>query len=102
MMRESTIAKWKPVIDGYDKSAGTIEEYCERLGISSKKFFYYRKCLNTVNDEEMDISLLPVAIVETKGQTNTTLQINGVPVTYEASSISDHELSRIIRLCRDL
>lgn len=102
MMRESTIAKWKPIIDGYDKSAGTIEEYCERLGINSKKFFYYRKRLNTVKDEAMNIALLPVTIVEPHVQANTTLQINGISFSYEGTSISDRELSRIIRLCRDL
>ena len=101
-MRESTITKWKPIIEGYDKSAGTIEEYCDSLGIKSRKFFYYRKLLNDENDETMHIALLPVTIAEPHVQTNTTLKINGVSFTYEGTSISDQELSRIIRLCRDL
>lgn len=102
MMRESTVAKWKPIIDGYDKSAGTIEQYCESVGITSKKFFYYRKQFSDNKETETNITLLPVTIAEPIESQTVSLQINGVFITYKASSISDRELSRIIRLCRDL
>ncbi len=102
MMRESTTAKWKPIIDGYDKSTGTIKQYCESVGVTARMFYNYRKQLREEKETDMKISLLPVTIAESNGKEDISVQINGVSVTYEASSISDHELSRIIRLCRDL
>jgi hypothetical protein len=46
-----------------------------------------------------EVKLLPV-VVEDPG--NTSIQINRIDVSYPNASISDKELSRIIRLCRDL
>lgn len=101
MLRESTIEKWKPLIEGYDKSTETIEAYCKRLDIDEKKYFYYRKLMEreAVDPKSPNIEILPVII---KHSGRTRIQVNGVTIEYESRDISDENLRRIFRVCKDL
>jgi len=101
MLRASTVAKWKPVITGYDPQVETIGQYCARKGIESKKYYHYRKLLREL-DEPQHIELVPLEVVDASSSRSTSIRINDVPVTYAPDSIDDQELSRILRLCRDL
>ncbi len=105
MMRDTTIQKWKPIIDGYDHLKETVGQYCLRIGIESRKFYYYRKLMLEENREDhcdQEVELIRVEIVESPYPCNTNIKINGIPITYTSGSINDQELSRILRLCRDL
>ncbi|MBQ9327055.1 MAG: hypothetical protein IJ225_00785 [Solobacterium sp.] len=105
-MRERTIRKWKPIIDGYDPDKGTIAEYCASIGINRRTYYHYRHLLygEKTEKEEQTFELLPVIIIDNPEPVleETDIHINGVPLTYQPSNVSDKELSRIIRLCRDL
>lgn len=102
MMRNRTINKWKPVIDGYDPEQGTVSEYCSSVGIDTRKFYYYRQLLYG-KQEENTVELLPVEVIRSEYcAEETRIHINGVPVSYQSDKMSDKELSRILRLCRDL
>ena len=38
MIRESTLDKWKPIIDGYDKKQCSLKDYCSMNNISQKSY----------------------------------------------------------------
>ena len=108
MLQENTIEKWKPIIDAYDRSRESVSQYCEQIGISARMFYYYRKqiygsCQKVTEVVERE-RLLPVTVVDQISSTAdfNNIKINGVSVSYQPDSISDQELSRILRLCRDL
>lgn len=82
---------WQTVISGYDPDQETVKEYCARLHVSSSAYYTKRK-------ELRQSQILPV-MIETPDQ--TTIEINHVPIRY-SDSLTDEELKRVIRLCKDL
>ena len=38
MIRQSTLDKWKPIIDGYDKKQCSLKDYCSMNNISQKSY----------------------------------------------------------------
>lgn len=100
MLRKSTIDKWKPLIDGYDRSKESVSSYCLRNGVETKKYYHYRKLLSEIDNTP--VSLLPVVVTNHSEEQTISIRINGVAVSYLPANISDKELSRILRLCRDL
>ena len=82
---------WQTVISGYDPDQETIKEYCARLHVSSSAYYTKRK-------ELRQSQILPVRI---ENPDQTAIEINHVPIRY-SDSLSDEELKRVIRLCKDL
>ena len=93
MIRQSTLDKWKPIIDGYDKKQCSLKEYCSMNNISQKSYTRNRLLIYGRHESKMDSAFLPAFIVpESKEE---TFSINGV-------SIDDEILKRIIRICSEL
>ena len=101
MSRPDTLERWKKIIDEYDKSRETLKSYCERMGISPRLYHHYHVELYGRSDRSRFKSdkLLPVVISD---NTETELTVNHIQLSYNSSSISDTELRRILKLCRDL
>lgn len=97
MLREETRRKWITIIQGYDHKE-TINQYCQALGISSKSYFRNRKLLEEENEQN---SFLPVVVTNINKE-QTTIQVNHIQLSYISEEVNDKELSRILRLCRDL
>ena len=97
--REETIAYWKSIIDGYQKDNGTVLEYWKRLGVNPRMYYHYKKEMYgpTKPYQPRKIKLLPVIAGSPE---QTKVSVNRVQLSY--SNITDQELSRILRLCRDL
>ena len=99
MNKEETLARWKPIIDGYQAGTETVLEYCKRLNVNARMYYHYRLAIygpsRTRRSEET--RLLPVVAALPD---QTTVSVNRVQLSY--SNITDQELSRILRLCRDL
>lgn len=103
MAKTETLEYWKPIIDGYQKDKETVKEYCQRLGICNRMFYHYRLALYgpSENYRCSEVKLLPV-VIEEDDAGSTSVRINSVDLKFSDRSISDEQLSRIIRLCRDL
>ena len=99
MSRTETLARWKEIIDGYQTGTETVMEYCKRLNVSTRMYYHYRLAIYgpSKRGSTQESRLLPV-VAEPPEQ--TTVSVNHVQLSY--SSITDQELSRILRLCRDL
>ena len=99
MIRQSTLDKWKPIIDGYDKKQCSLKEYCLKNNISQKSYTRNRLLIYGHIKSKMDSSFLPAFIVpESKEE---TFSINGVSISVDAS-IDDAVLKRVIRICLEL
>ena len=99
MIRQSTLDKWKPIIDGYDKKQCSLKEYCSMNNISQKSYTRNRLLIYGRHESKMDSAFLPAFIVpESKEE---TFSINGVSIATDAS-IDDEILKRIIRICSEL
>ena len=99
MIRESTLDKWKPIIDGYDKKQCSLKEYCLKNNISQKSYARNKLLIYGHNKSIVDSSFLPAFVVpESKEE---TFSINGVSISVDAS-IDDEILKRIIRICSEL
>ena len=99
MIRESTLDKWKPIIDGYDKKQCSLKEYCLKNNISQKSYARNKLLIYGHNKSMVDSSFLPAFVVpESKEE---TFSINGVSISVDAS-IDDEILKRIIRICSEL
>lgn len=99
MIRQSTLDKWKPIIDGYDKKQCSLKEYCSMNNISQKSYTRNRLLIYGHNKSIVDSSFLPAFVVsESKEE---TFSINGVSISVDAS-IDDEILKRIIRICSEL
>ena len=99
MIRQSTLDKWKPIIDGYDKKQCSLKEYCLKNNISQKSYARNKLLIYGHNKSMVDSSFLPAFVVpESKEE---TFSINGVSIAIDAS-IDDEILKRIIRICSEL
>lgn len=99
MIRQSTLDKWKPIIDGYDKKQCSLKEYCLKNNISQKSYARNKLLIYGHNKSIVDSSFLPAFVVpESKEE---TFSINGVSISVDAS-IDDEILKRIIRICSEL
>ena len=99
MIRQSTLDKWKRIIDGYDKKQCSLKEYCLKNNISQKSYARNRLLIYGHNKSIVDSSFLPAFVVpESKEE---TFSINGVSISVDAS-IDDEILKRIIRICSEL
>ena len=99
MIRQSTLDKWKPIIDGYDKKQCSLKEYCLKNNISQKSYARNKLLIYGHNKSIVDSSFLPAFVVpESKEE---TFSINGVSISIDAS-IDDEILKRIIRICSEL
>jgi len=99
MIRQSTLDKWKPIIDGYDKKQCSLKEYCLKNNISQKSYARNKLLIYGHNKSMVDSSFLPAFVVpESKEE---TFSINGVSISVDAS-IDDEILKRIIRICSEL
>ena len=99
MIRQSTLDKWKPIIDGYDKKQCSLKEYCLKNNISQKSYARNKLLIYGHNKSIVDSSFLPAFVVpESKEE---TFSINGVSIAIDAS-IDDEILKRIIRICSEL
>lgn len=95
MIRQSTLDKWKPIIDRYDKKQCSLKKYCLKKNISQKSYERSRLLIYGHNKSKMDSSFLPAFIMpESKKE---TFSINGVSI-----SIDDAVLKRVIRICSEL
>ena len=101
MNRQESLDHWKAIIDGYQKDKETVQNYCKRIGVHNRMFYHYRVLIYGPSSKHKpkEKKLLPV-VVENPG--STSVKINRIDISYQNASISDSELSRIIRLCRDL
>lgn len=104
MKREETLAHWKHIIDGYQSGTETVMEYCKRLNVSTRMYYHYRLAIygpsrksSPKESGSEETRLLPVVAARPE---QTTVSVNHIQITY--SDISDQELGRILRLCRDL
>lgn len=99
MSRTETLARWKPIIDGYQAGTETVAEYCKRLNVSTRMYYHYRLAIYgpSKRSSSRQTLLLPV-VAEPPEQ--TILSVNRIQLAY--TNITDQELSRILRLCRDL
>ena len=95
MIRQSTLDKWKPIIDGYDKKQCSLKEYCSMNNISQKSYTRNRLLIYGRHESKMDSAFL---LPESKEE---TFSINGVSIAIDAS-IDDEILKRIIRICSEL
>ena len=99
MIRQSTLDKWKPIIDEYDKKQCSLKEYCLKKNISQKSYTRNRLLIYGRHESEMDSAFLPAFIVpESKEE---TFSISGVSIAVNAS-VDDEVLKRIIRICSEL
>ena len=99
MIRQSTLDKWKPIIDGYDKKQCSLKEYCLKNNISQKSYARNKLLIYGHNKSMVDSSFLPAFVVpESKEE---TFSINGVSISVDAS-IDDEILKRIIGICSEL
>lgn len=99
MIRQSTLDKWKPIIDGYDKKQCSLKEYCSMNNISQKSYTRNRLLIYGHIKSKIDSSFFPAFIIpESKEE---TFSINGVSIAIDAS-IDDEILKRIIRICSEL
>ena len=99
MIRQSTLDKWKPIIDGYDKKQCSLKEYCLKNNISQKSYARNKLLIYGHNKSMVDSSFLPAFVVpESKEE---TFSINGVSISVDAS-IDDEILKRIRRICSEL
>ena len=96
MSRPETLNRWKRIIDGYDRSKETLKSYCGRIGISTRMYHYYRVELYGSSTQSR---LLPIVL---DNSAETKLTVNDIRLSYNSGSISDAELRRILKLCRDL
>lgn len=101
MSRPDTLARWQKIVDGYDRNKETLKAYCQRLGISPRLYHTYRTELYGRSDRSRFKSdkLLPVVI---DNSAETELTVNNIRLAYKSGSVSDTELRRILKLCRDL
>ena len=99
MSRSETLERWKQIMDGYQAGAETVTEYCKRLNVCTRMFYHYRLAIYgpTKRSSSKESRLLPV-VAEPPEQ--TTVSVNRIQLSY--TNITDQELSRILRLCRDL
>ena len=100
MSRPETLERWKPIIDGYQKDKESVLNYCKRLGINPRLYHHYKKEIygRTKPYQTRQIKLLPVIAESSPEQTKVS--VNQIQISY--GDITDQELSRIFRLCRDL
>ena len=63
MIRQSTLDKWKPIIDGYDKKQCSLKEYCSMNNISQKSYTRNRLLIYGRHESKMDSAFLPAFIV---------------------------------------
>ena len=98
-MKKDTRAHWKQIIDGYQAGTETIQEYCDRLNVSTRMYYHYRLAIYgpSRKSKSEEIRLLPVVAARPE---QTSVSVNHIQISY--NDISDQELSRILRLCRDL
>ena len=80
MIRQSTLDKWKPIIDGYDKKQCSLKEYCLKKNISQKSYERNRLLFYGHNKSKMDSSFLPAVVVPERKK--ETFSINGVSICY--------------------
>lgn len=59
MIRESTLDKWKPIIDGYDKKQCSLKEYCSMNNISQKSYTRNRLLIYGRHESKIDSAFLP-------------------------------------------
>jgi len=104
MKRDETLERWKQIINGYQPGTETVMEYCKRLNVSTRMYYHYRLAIygpsrksNPRESRSDETRLLPVVAAQPE---QTTVSVNHIRISY--SDISDRELSRILRLCRDL
>ncbi|MDD6561303.1 IS66 family insertion sequence element accessory protein TnpA [Lactimicrobium massiliense] len=86
--------EWKLLWNQFELSDESVKEFCSRNGMKPRAFYYFK---NKYQDDST-CQLCPVVISHS---TETAVSFNGIPVSYD-DGISDLELQRIIRLCRDL
>jgi len=101
MSRPETLERWKKIIDEYQRDRETLKAYCERLGVNTRLYHKYRNEIYGRSERfrfKSDI-LLPVIITNSQ---ESKLTVNDIRIAYTGDSISDAELQRILRLCRDL
>ena len=66
MIRQSTLDKWKPIIDGYDKKQCSLKEYCLKNNISQKSYARNKLLIYGHNKSMVDSSFLPAFVVKVK------------------------------------
>lgn len=99
MIRQSTLDKWKPIIDGYDKKQCSLKEYCLKKNISQKSYTRNRLLIYGRHEPKIDSAFLPAFVVPESNE--ETFSINGVSISVDAS-IDDAVLKRVIRICSEL
>ena len=99
MSRDESLARWKPIIDGYQAGTETVPEYCKRHNVSVRMFYHYRQAIYgpSRTNSSGESRLLPVVAALPE---ETTVSVNRIKLSY--TNITDQELGRILRLCRDL
>lgn len=100
MVKQSTIDKWKPIIDGYDPKKERLYQYCIDHNISQKSFERNRILIYGFKEKPSD-AFAPVTVVSNNSTTSIDFYINDISVRID-SSVDDVALKRIIKICSEL
>ena len=87
-------------IESWKTSGLTQAKYCKKFGVSLGVFGFWRTKYLKINDEKEHIQFKPIVLDSTPNELSYTITyLNGVSLNVN-SSISVHELSKLIR-CLD-
>lgn len=94
-MKQSTYEYWMRIIEDQRKSGCGVKAYCTEHGISTKSFYDARR---KINSQVSDVKIVPVKL---EIKRNTTILINGVPVSIQDDTDST-VLSAVVKACMSL